>query len=644
MNVPCSRKLTLLSPRIWLTPTCALLVLKLWAVVPDHTVTNGAVYLKSVGPDNPILYDNDWWFDVFDNNYLWAQASLGKVNLRGNIVSRDMWDWDKGYLYSMQKCVDDAQKALKLARDAGLRNIPDITRGSDRVLTRPESGRIQDTKSHPSDGSRLIVAEAKKASPEKPLLVIAGGPLTTVANALLTNPEIASNLVVFNLTVTSYGYNGKDGWSAYLVARRTRYVDWGGGQFWEKDSVFTTKDFEALPDNPFTLDMKRFIKTDLGRANQLGDGAPLVWLFQPRCWTDAEEYRASFQGKALTFTRAQPGDVGDALVIPKAATDLQASREEFFRVLTNPAVYQPGTAAKVTVAQGLTVTALGKRYTPHPVHVLVQQTQADMGGNTLVRNAGPLTWKESGYFQRARDLGQVFRAPRDFTLAALVLRTGNDRLGFLPGAADAEVFVQFFEVTGDPVINDNGTPPGTMATHGFSSNHRCDDFVTHVRYQPLVVLTGGRFPDLATSGDGKLTYLKWSFAPHDALRFHAGRRYAFMVGFIEPGPDRSFALANRNNANSPRPPHIADPLDAYPVGWGLRREGNGTSPPAMVPSARPPLDPVQLGQLELESTFPPGDARFALPPTCDGYPDVDTYRDLEFYLEAADCSQGGWCL
>lgn len=308
------------------------------AAVPEHTVENGAVRITGVGPDNPIIYDNDWWFDVFDNNYLWAQASLGVANLRGNIVSRDMWDWQKGYHYSFEQSWKDAEKALKLARDSGLKNIPDLTRGSDRVLERPESGRIEDTVPHPSDGSRLIVAEAKKASPEKPLLIIAGGPQTTVANALLTNPEIAPNLVVFNLTVTG-GYNGKDGWSAYIVAKKTRSVDWGGGAFWDRDSAFTAKHFEGLPDNPFTQDMKRFIKTDLGRANQLGDGAPLVWLFQPRCWTSAEARRAEFHGTTMRYVPVPPGETGDVLVIPKAATDLKASREEFFRVLMNPALF-----------------------------------------------------------------------------------------------------------------------------------------------------------------------------------------------------------------------------------------------------------------------------------------------------------------
>lgn len=333
------------SPKHRLGIHVALLALLAWmapfparAVVPEHTVENGQVRLKGVGPDNPILYDNDWWFDVFDNNYLWAQASLGRADLRGNIVSRDMWDWQKGYQYKMEESVRDAEKALRLARSSGLKNIPGLTLGSDRALARPESGRIEDTVAHPSAGSRLIVAEAGKASPGKPLLIVAGGPLTTVANALLTNPEIAPNLVVFNLTVNG-GYNGKDGWSPHIVVKRTRYVDWGGGQFWDRDSVFKAEHFDVLPDNPFTEDMKRFIKTDLGRDNQLGDGAPLVWLFQPRCWTNAVVHRAEWQGTSARFVPTKPGEGGDLLVVPKSATDLRASREEFFRVLTQPALF-----------------------------------------------------------------------------------------------------------------------------------------------------------------------------------------------------------------------------------------------------------------------------------------------------------------
>ena len=311
------------------------------AEAPAYEVVDGAVRIKGVGPDNPIIYDNDWWFDVFDNNYLWAQASLGNANLRGNIVTRDMWDWQKAYLYKMEKCVEDAKKALKLARDSGLRGIPRLTLGSERVLVRPASGRIEDTRPVPTAGSQLIVREAKKASREKPLLVIAGGPLTTVANALLTHPEIGPKLVVFSLTVASNGYNGKDAWSPYIVARRTRLVDWATGSFWDNNSVFTAKHFEVLPRNAFCDDMRRLIRSGLGQANQLGDGAPLVWLWRNECWRGAKLRKAVWRGRVVHFERAGSREAADVLEIPKAATDLEASREEFFRVLTRRELFRP---------------------------------------------------------------------------------------------------------------------------------------------------------------------------------------------------------------------------------------------------------------------------------------------------------------
>ncbi|WP_197232004.1 hypothetical protein [Novipirellula artificiosorum] len=74
--------------------------------------------------------------------------------------------------------------------------------------------------------------------------------------------------------------------------------------------------------------------------------------------------------------------------------------------------------------------------------------------------------------------------------------------------------------------------------------------------------------------------------------------------------------------------------DNYSGGWGLRREGNGKNPPAMFPGEGPPEDATTRKQLRAESAFPTDEARFAIPPTCEGYPDVDTHRDLEFFLIA----------
>jgi hypothetical protein len=177
-----------------------------------------------------MIYDNDWWSDTPDKNYLWAKASLGQANLRANIVTRDMWDWQKGYLYKLQQGMEDARKSIAMARRSGLKGIPDPVGGCDRVFSRPGSGRIEDTVIVRSDGSDLIVAEARKAGPEKPLLIFVGGPLNTVANAYLTDPSIADSMVIFMTDLQ--GYNGKDQWANYVVASRCKLVNYGAHVWW----------------------------------------------------------------------------------------------------------------------------------------------------------------------------------------------------------------------------------------------------------------------------------------------------------------------------------------------------------------------------------------------------------------------------
>ena len=147
-------------------------------------------------------------------------------------------------------------------------------------------------------------------------------------------------MIVFNLTVSSNGYNGKDGWSPYVVAKKTRLVDWATGTFWDKSSVFSKKHFDVLPRNTFCDDMRRLIKSSLGQANQLGDGAALVWLWRNDCWRDVKRRRAVWRDRFASFEEVSAGQPADVLDIPKSATDLTASREEFFRVLTHPQLFQ----------------------------------------------------------------------------------------------------------------------------------------------------------------------------------------------------------------------------------------------------------------------------------------------------------------
>ena len=280
--------------------------------------------------------------------------------------------------------------------------------------------------------------------------------------------------------------------------------------------------------------------------------------------------------------------------------------------------------------------AVAAFFGPDAARVVAAQYAADQGGNTSVRNAADPRWKDKGYFRRSRDLGQVFTPAEDFTLDAIVLRTGNGYLAYGDETAGAGVFVQFFEVSGEPAVDDNDTPAGTASTHGFSDHHRTDDKLIGVTYAPLFVARGGVLPELP--GEGKLQYLKWDLTGEDERTFEAGRRYAFLVGFEEPagGPGaRNFTLANNNLAVADAPASVDAGPDAYEGGWAVRREGRG-APPELIPGPRPPADPADAARLRAQSAFPTGPARFAGPPTTDGYPDVDTYRDLEFYLVAAD--------
>jgi len=292
------------------------------------------------------------------------------------------------------------------------------------------------------------------------------------------------------------------------------------------------------------------------------------------------------------------------------------------------------------IVKSLEVKSIGKTYTPHQDVVLEFQDEFDGGGTTSIRNNDSLSlkWKNQGYFQRNRDLGQIFIPKEDLWLDAIVLRTGPSSKAVLEGVAGEKVFIQFFRVDGIPVINDNGTPPGTPSTHGFSDNHRTDDFIEGIEYMPQDTVYEGSFPwtvpatyvgGKEVNSYGKLHYMRWSLP--EAPLFREGVIYAFVVGISEPGPERGFSLANRNLASSPAAPTLEN--NPYTGGWGMRREGDGTLPPTQWPSELPPGDPDSLKTLYGESLFPGLFERLRIAPTSDGYPDVDTYRGIEFYME-----------
>ena len=323
-------------------------------------LTDKGLHVEGVDPACPMIYDNDWWSDTPDKNYLWAKASIGKANLRGNVVTRDLWDWRKGYKYSLKQGMDDARKSIAIARRSGLKNIPEPLPGCDRAFTRPASGKIEDTKVVRSKGSDLIVAEAKKASPQRPLLVFVGGPLNTVANALLTDPTIAERMVV--LTTDIRGYNGKDPWANHIAATRCKVINFGAGRIWwpqrPAEPVMPLQRFRDLPKSPQTTELHRIAKSFWDRSTKkdkptrddgFGDGAGVFLVFRPESWLAVQRQRIAGVF-ALRDVDGAPFDVLDA-----RKCDFGVMREEFFATLADPAVYAPAEKGWIRLFDGKTL-------------------------------------------------------------------------------------------------------------------------------------------------------------------------------------------------------------------------------------------------------------------------------------------------
>jgi hypothetical protein len=307
--------------RILLTFVVAILAgTSSFGVVPEYKVENGRIRLQGVGPENPIIYDNDWWTDIPDAAYIWAKASLGQANLKGNVITRCTFGWETKYAHSLKQQTDEAERLLRVARESGLKNIPTPVIGSTVALRKPASSRPQDTEFERTAGSELILAEARKATPEKPLLAFVGGSCTTIASAWLSDPSITNRVIVFQ--VDGGGYNGSDQWAWELTMRHFRFVNWARGYFWDKVGTWNKERFATLPKNPLCDLLREYAASDLGKANRWGDGAWLFELFSSGCLTDLEPY----EGRAIT--------------VPRSANNVPAMEEEFFRTMTHPELFR----------------------------------------------------------------------------------------------------------------------------------------------------------------------------------------------------------------------------------------------------------------------------------------------------------------
>ncbi len=197
----------------------------LWLFVFAGLVTEFESYTHSAFAvdlpyDNrcPVIHDNDDHRDVYTDEYLMALAHRGDIDLKALITT---------YAPNQRECklfVQGRKEIVEKARRSGMKNLPVAMAGTNNRLKKPDSNRIEDTEPLDLKASEFIVKEAKDARPRRPLVIVTGGQLTTVANAYLLDPGIADNVVVSGIFgVDQKDYNaGLDSWAWTIVLSKFR--------------------------------------------------------------------------------------------------------------------------------------------------------------------------------------------------------------------------------------------------------------------------------------------------------------------------------------------------------------------------------------------------------------------------------------
>lgn len=248
--------------------------------------------------------------------------------------------------------------------------------------------------------------------------------------------------------------------------------------------------------------------------------------------------------------------------------------------------------------------------------------------------------KEIPYIKRDRDLGQTFtyKENKIRQLKAITVRLGFGSNVVRRGMYGKSLAIQIMEVSGSPVLNNNGSDSTMEAFHGFPHDRNGakilsigDDYWEGETYRTIVVFSGGKFPSKANFGfaekdtispnDAKLKgkYLTFLLPQQPKVMLEPNKQYAFLIMINKKAKEAGFSLANEY-------------LGAYSFGHGIRRDGNGIFPPEPADVSKDFTHPHNRKAYQ-SAHFPKNfKKRTNIAPGTNGYPDVDTWRDLVFYV------------
>lgn len=411
-----------------------------------YTVDSNGVHINGVTSSNPVIYDNDMVLDTSELFYLWLKANRKEVNLVGNISTKDGHPTSLSHDATFKQWTD----CYNAYTSNGYKNVVAPVRGSSRVYNGTTENSV---------GSDLIISEAKKASPQKPLVIFVGGQVTTIANAWLKDNSIGPNIIV--LHVDGYGdtdYNSIDRRSAEIVIANIPYLVWDGDMnswynkpgspMYSGSNKMPGINLNGMPSNSFTnLLRNNWFNQAFAQWGDLGDGCVVYWFFNNSLWQNV--VRKNMSNQTVT------GDNYNFLLVSK--NNWNAYGPQFNSWMVNPTSYIPVTTTPpVNVAPSVQITNT--------------QTTLNVGNVTLTSVAsdpdGTITKVE--FFNGTTKLGEDTAAPYSFNWNApkgthVITARATDNQGAI--TTSMAVTFTINEVVTEPPVGIPG-PPGPQGPQG----------------------------------------------------------------------------------------------------------------------------------------------------------------------------------
>jgi 3'-phosphoadenosine 5'-phosphosulfate sulfotransferase len=208
--------------------------------------------LLPVDERNPIVISNDGPLDNWQGEYALLLANAGGPRLEGIVVNVSA-AWP-----DIDSNIAGWREMVAAARASGMHNAPDPIASISQPLVRPADGNIDATVPNRSEGARLIVDAAERASrPYRPLVVATGGRLTDIADAYLLDHTLPERVVIVSSLgsqsaegATMSNPNGEmDPWADTIVVEKFRYVQVSA--FYDQTTDVPASRLGELPNNAF---------------------------------------------------------------------------------------------------------------------------------------------------------------------------------------------------------------------------------------------------------------------------------------------------------------------------------------------------------------------------------------------------------